>query len=141
MAGGNAEQSAGMENEGRRVRERRLRLGMTIDDLASEADVSPDTLGDFEAGNRTPRELTVSKVLSALDRIEEEVGLHAPPQPAQPSPLGEGFIEFDVSGDFGVHIIVKGPVTDADILQRQVIGIIREIRAEQGKGDTPESGG
>lgn len=43
---------------------------------------------------------------------------------------GEGVIEFDITGDFGVHVVVKGPVADADLLRRQAAAIIRDIRSK-----------
>ena len=107
--------------QGAEVRARRLRLGMTIEQLADEADVSADTLGDFEAGKRQPRELTLSKVAAALDRIEEEVGIDAPTP-------GAGVVSFDVSAEGGFHVVVKGPIADADKLREQVTAIIREMR-------------
>jgi transcriptional regulator with XRE-family HTH domain len=112
-----------MTVEGHEIRARRLRLGMTIEDLAGEAGISADTLGDFESGNRQPRELTVSKVTGALDRIEHEVGMDAPALPAEP-----GVVTFDVSAEGGFHVVVKGPVANADEIRRQVTEIIREMR-------------
>lgn len=113
-----------MSEAGDRIRARRLHLGMSIDDLAREAGVSPDTLGDFEAGKRRPRALTMSKVVAGLERIEEGAGID--PRPAVPAESG-GLIEFELSGNFGVHLVVKGTVADADVLKRQVVDIIREI--------------
>lgn len=123
-----AEQSGAMrDSEGREVRERRLRLGMTIEELADEAGVSADTLSDFEAGNRKPRQLTVSKVVSALGRIEEETGVDAPaPQSQEPH-----VVTFDVSVEGGFHVVVSGPVADAATLREQVSEIIREMRTRK----------
>lgn len=117
-------------HEGSAVRARRLRLGMTIEDLAREAKVSPDTLSDFEGGVRQPRDLTVTKILGALDRIEVETGMDdSALDLAQPG----GVVSFDVQAEGGFHVVVKGPVADADLLREQVTAIIREIRG----GDTP----
>ena len=118
------EQSESMTIEGREIRERRLRLGMTIEGLAGEAGVSPDTLGDFEAGNRRPRELTISKVVAALEKVEVETGIDAP------APQGTRTVTFDVSAEGGFHVVVSGPIDDADTLRHQVTEIIREIRRE-----------
>lgn len=117
-------------HEGSAVRARRLRLGMTIEDLAREAKVSPDTLSDFEGGVRQPRDLTVSKILSALDRIEVETGMD---DPALDLAQQGGLVSFDVQAEGGFHVVVKGPVADADLLREQVTAIIREMRG----GDTP----
>lgn len=115
------QQSATMSFEGDEIRRRRVRLGMTIEQLAQEADVNADTLGDYESGNRNPREITRQKVADALARLEEETGVTAPP-------VDPGIVSFDVTGDDGFHITVKGPVADADVLRRQVTEILREMR-------------
>lgn len=120
------EESAAMTVEGHEIRARRLRLGMTIDDLANEAGVSPDTLGDFESGNRRPRELTVTKVTGALERIETEAGVDAPPLAPEP-----GIVSFDVQAEGGFHVVVKGPVANADELRKQVTEIIRDMRRDR----------
>lgn len=118
-----------MSDEGTRVRQRRERLGMDKQDLANEAGVNRNTLAAIERGDSFNR-TTLAKIERALDRLEEEAGINAPAPAAESNPMGD-LIEFDISGDFGVHVIVKGPVHDAELLQRQVIGIIREIRATE----------
>lgn len=129
--------SSPMSNEGQQVKARRERLGMSIQELAKEAGVSRDTLSDLESGTKDFRRLTLNKIQRALDSIEEEAGVGAPP-PAESSAKEPDLIEFDISGDFGVHVIVKGPVADAELLQRQVLGIIREIRRAEKDNDAPE---
>ncbi len=114
------QQSVAMTN-GEEIRDRRLRLGMSLEQLAQEAGVNADTLGDYEAGNRSPRDVTRRKVADALDRLEEETGMDAPRTEA-------GIVSFDVQAEGGFHVVVKGPVADADALRRQVTEIIREIR-------------
>ena len=46
----------------------------------------------------------------------------------QQGELVGGIVSFDVTGDDGFHITVKGPVADADVLRRQVTEILREMR-------------
>ena len=131
------EHLGGMSDEGTRVRQRRERLGMDKQDLANEAGVNRNTLAAIERGDSFNR-TTLAKIERALDQLEQEAGINAPPPP-ESSP-GSDLIEFDISGDFGVHVVVKGPIHDAELLQRQVLGIIREIRKQEKDDKTPESG-
>lgn len=131
MARLDREHSHVMSEVGESVKARRKALGMSQDDLANEAGVNRDTLGAIENGQGY-RASSLTKIEQALERIEHEVGMDAPPAGGKPN--DSGLIEFDISGDFGVHLVVRGPVADADALQRQVIGIIREIR--QGNTET-----
>lgn len=108
------------DNDGGDVRARRVRLGMTIDQLADEAGVDADTLGDYESGRRNPRDITKQKVASALERLEEETGLNAPPP--------EDVLSFDVQTDGGFRVVVKGPMKDADEVRRQVSELLRDMR-------------
>lgn len=102
---------------------------MKIGELAEEAGVSRDTLSDLERGSTKSTEVTVSRVVSALEASEREAGNKAAPV----APVGQsaGMMEFEVTGDFGVRVIVRGPVTDHDILASDVARIMRSIRDEQ----------
>ena len=40
-----------------------------------------------------------------------------------------GLMEFEVTGDFGVRVVVKGPVSDAAALEAAVARLVRDIRA------------
>lgn len=126
----NEEQSPLVTSDGAEVRKRRKRIGMGIEDLAAEADVSSDTLSDYERGVRRPHPSTIRKVREALERIEHETGIDAP------SPAESHIVKFDVTAEGGFHVVVSGPVDDADKLRQQVTEIIREIRREtpQDKG-------
>ena len=124
-----------MSNEGSRVRERRERLGVDKKSLAEQAGVNRNTLAAIESGesfNRT----SLAKIERVLAELEHEAGLDAPAAVSESSGGGD-LIEFDITGDFGVHLVVKGPVHDAEVLKRQVVDIIREIRKQD---DTPEGG-
>lgn len=128
-----------MSAEGDQVRERRERLGMEKKELAEEAGVNRNTLAAIERGesfNRT----SLAKIERALSSLEQEVGLVGTTAPAAAAKEPD-LIEFDITGDFGVHLVVKGPVADAEILKRQVVDIIREIRkGDQNHNDTPGAG-
>ena len=126
-----------MTDEGAHVKTRRERLRMDRIELAREASVSVDTLRDLEEGTTAnPRGSTVAKITSALTELEKEAGLTGVPvHSVEPS----GLMEFEVTGDFGVRVVVKGPVSDAAELEAAVARLVRDIRASgQAEGNNPE---
>lgn len=78
MARKKAEQSGGMDDDAARITARRERLGMTKVDLAREARVARTTLNALERGEGVQRS-TLTKIERALERLEEEMGIHVPP--------------------------------------------------------------
>lgn len=130
MAPMDGEQSRPMRTDGPEVTKRRERLGMEIYELADEAHVNRDTLSDWEAGNTKPQTRTVNKVMRTLDRLEEEMGIHAP---AHHSENEEHLVRFTVKGVYGAEaIVIEGPVEDITELEGAVDRIMRRI---QGRGD------
>lgn len=133
MVDSHEEQSGPMRTDVGQVKARRQRLGYTITELASNAGISRDTLSDLEAGNKKPHPDTVDKVLDALDRLEEEVGMNAP-LPDGARRIGDpkdDLVEFTVEGNFGVRAVVKGPIRDLEELQAAVSKLISGMQAEQ----------
>ncbi len=51
---------------GREVRRRRLALQMTLEQLAEEAELSPNYLGSIETGQRDPSLSTVQRIADAF---------------------------------------------------------------------------
>lgn len=124
----NGAESVGMTAEGDRVAQRRTRLGMTVKALAEAAEIDRATLAGIEKGHGF-RADTMRRIERALDQAEEESGLAVPEDDPQ-----KGLIEFEVSGDFGVHVVVRGPVGDAEALERSVVRLVRDIRASSSQG-------
>lgn len=108
------------------VRERRTRLGMSVSALAKAAKVDRGRLSALESGDDTVQDRTVGAVLSALERLEQEMGMDA-----AAAGEAEGLVEFIVEGNFGVRAVVKGPVRDMDRLQEAVAKLVREMRGEE----------
>lgn len=105
---------------------------MNQDEIAAEAGMHRDTVGAIESGGGSPGKRRALD--EALTRLEAEATL---------PPLGESqltapaavtsepqMIEFEVSGDFGVRVVVKGPVDSAAELEASVARLIREMRNE-----------
>lgn len=119
------------KGEGKDIEKRRDRMHMTLDELAKEAKVDPDTLSKWEKGLRSPQSRTRKAVLTALDRLEQEQGFKAPPA------AGEDFVEFRIEGVMGVKaIVVKGPVKDVEQFENSIARIIRQVA--QGEGPNAE---
>lgn len=122
------EQSAHMSEVGAEVKTRRERLGLTIRDLAAEAGVSRDTISDLESGRKDFRQLTLSKIQRALDRLEEEAGIGAPTPVLHSTEAG--LVELDLTIEPGARAVVKGPVENLPQLREQLELLVRHIRTE-----------
>ncbi len=129
-----AEQSTPVRaSGGREVAARRDRIGMTIKELAEAARVSRDTLSDWERGKRNPQSETVDAVLATLDRLEEEMGITAPPPTHETKP---GMVRFEVTGVYGADaLVVEGPVESIAELEA---AIDRIMRGSQRRNDGAE---
>lgn len=117
-------EGSGSLSEGAEILRRRERLGITKVALAREAGVTRETLAALEDG-RGHRSDTLAKVRRALDELEEG-GFTAPPREPEP-----GVIEFELTDGYGIRVVVKGPIADADALERSVARLVRDIRGKQ----------
>ena len=119
-------QLGGVSDEtGRELRDRRLRLGMSVRQLAKLAGVDKDTLAGMESGEKRPHATTVAKVQGALDRLDEELGMDEDAGQDEP-----GIVEFRVTGNFGVDVVVKDPVRDLPALEESVNRIVSRMQGE-----------
>lgn len=114
------------EDIGRRLRDRRIRMGISVRQLAEEAGVDRGRLAKLEAGEANVRDTTVGKVSATIARLEQEMGMN------DLDADEGGMVEFRVSGSFGVDIVVKGPVQNLDALEGSVARLLARMRAESG---------
>jgi transcriptional regulator with XRE-family HTH domain len=115
------------------VRARRVRLGLSVKELALRAGVDRGTLASLEAGDERVRDRTFGAVERTLDQLETEMGI----EPANNNgSTSADVVEFRVSGDFGVDVVVKGPVRDMDALEASVSRLLDRLRRDQ-DDDTP----
>lgn len=114
------------DETGRRLRDRRIRMGISVRQLADAAGVDRGRLAKLEAGDGHVRETTVGKVDAALTRLEHEMGMED--SDADPE---AGIVEFRVTGNFGVDVVVKGPVRDLAALEDSVGRILSRMQREQ----------
>lgn len=118
---------------GEEIRRRREAAGLDIAELAREAEVSRTTLHSIEAGGGA-RGSSYGKVLRALEAAEaENGGVQVVPSETPDVEM----IEFQVEGDFGVKVVVRGPISSHETLRADVAEIIRSIR--KGSGEPGES--
>lgn len=120
-----ARSGSGSPNEGAEILRRREALGITKVALARAAGVTRETLAALEDG-RGHRSDTLAKVRRALDELEKG-SLGAAQREPEP-----GMIEFELADGFGIRVVVKGPVAEADALERSVARLVRDLRGKQG---------
>jgi transcriptional regulator with XRE-family HTH domain len=131
-------QSADVNDEGNRIRDRRQRLGVPKLELARLADVDRGTLANIESGGHYRRE-KFKQVDDALSRLEEEMGADVPPSPLL-NGGGSGLIEFELEGDFGVRAVVRGPIADAEAVERAAARFVERIRAHRATDQSSDVG-
>jgi transcriptional regulator with XRE-family HTH domain len=106
----------------------RKRLGLTKRQLARLAEISPTKLYEVLKGEGSP---AMTKAVEDALRFAEENPDDTAPQPAYASRSETGVIEFEVTVDaVGLRVFVRGPVANADDLERQAAKVFREIQRE-----------
>jgi transcriptional regulator with XRE-family HTH domain len=126
--------SSGNKSRGAKIERRMEALTMTVADLAREAgeqgrDMSRKTVYRAFAGEPEVTDRTYKRLENALTRLEQDSGEGSPDAILSTE---QGLIEFEVTGDFGVRVVVKGPIENAAELEKSVARLIRDIR------DTPK---
>ena len=116
----------GDNQRGQAIQGRLDRLGISDREFHEQTGIDRKTLRRAVAGAESTRPSTYAAIEVALSKLEERVGAAG----MTPSPIGPDYIEFDVSGEGGFHVVVKGPIKDAALLREQVSAIIRDIRAK-----------
>ena len=100
---------------GEALRRRRLACGIkSVRELQQRSGISREAITSAEAG--TASSATYER-LDAWFARQEAAADH-------PSPV----VEFEVHSDAGVRVVVRGPMADAEELERSVARIIRTIR-------------
>lgn len=125
---------AGVTNteRGRRIQERLESLRITDREFHSRSGIDRKTLRRAASGDASVRPNTYRSIEDWLDRLEGEaaghsVGAEAMGGEADP---GSDLIEFELSGNFGVKVVVKGPIRDQVALEESVARLLREMRPD-----------
>lgn len=124
------------DEDAQRIKDRRERGGWKKSEVADRAGVHRNTYAAIEAGSSYNRS-TLRKIENALDDLEEEAGIGAPP--AAENAAG-GLMEIRAEGVFGIKsIVVNGPVSDRDELVETIAKLIERVERSH-KDNPPETG-
>lgn len=117
---------------GQAIKKRRLAHGIrSIHAFNRATKVSREAITAAENG--TASDDTYDRLEAWLDRFETEISDESVTEAAA------AMIEFEVSGDFGVRVVVRGPISDADAVERSAAQLVRDIRDKRGQ-DESQSG-
>ena len=111
---------------GQRIQARLDALGMTARQFQERTGISRDTLRKAIAGGSSVRPNTYDLIESKLDQFERQAEGFEGLKGQRPE---DDLIEFELSGNFGVRVVVKGPIRDQAALEESVARLIREMRS------------
>jgi len=106
---------------------------MSLRQFSQHTGIARNTLSNVEDG--AARRSSIRAVRAALERLEHEMGFDLPDADDAPNDLD--LVEFQVAGNFGVRVVVKGPVRDRRELEETVMRLINRMQAEPA-GPEPE---
>lgn len=118
--------SMGTEQAGAAIKRRRTALGLSVKALAERAGVDRGRLAAIEDG-ASARSSTIGALETALNEIEHETS----------GPYDDatgGLVTFRLSGNFGVDVVVQGPVEHISELEANVERLIRNMRTNGDSG-------
>ncbi|MFT4231631.1 MAG: helix-turn-helix domain-containing protein [Leucobacter sp.] len=124
---------------GRRIRERRTRLGMTLEQLAGIVDRAPSQLSAIENGKREPRLPLLRALAAALDSSVDELLMdEAPNERAALEIAVERAQRGAVFRSLGIQPIRVSKATSDETL-RAILGLHQEVeRLHRERAATPE---
>lgn len=108
------------ETRGHAIKKRRLEHGIkSVRKFAEQTGVSREAITAAEEGSAS--DATYERLESWLDGFDEETG--------SDDVIRDDAVEFRLSGNFGVDVVVKGPVANLSELERSVGNLLREMRS------------
>lgn len=109
----------------------RVQLGLSVAELARRASISVDTVRSI-LGGKEGQATKVRAVDDALAKAAREQGMDAAvtrSTAAAHELAEEGLMEFEVGGNFGVSVVVRGPVANHAELEEAVLKLIQGMNA------------
>lgn len=106
---------------------RRTRLGMTVSALAKASGVDRGSISKIEKLGRG-RDSTIGAITETLDRLEQEMGMDLP---AASELAAEGLVEFQIEGNFGVSVIMKGPVSNMAQMEAAAARLVERMQSDR----------
>lgn len=122
---------------GLQIQRRRLTLGIpSVNAFAKELRMDRQTLTRAEAGQASER--TYQRLEAWLSDKEHEFGMDSPnvPAAADVQVPSDDLVEFRVGGNFGVDVVVRGPIANLGELEQAVGRLLDKLRSEDGGGGT-----
>ena len=114
------------EGRGAAIQRRLEALGISDRDWMQQTGIDIKTVHRAireEPGTRPSSYLAIE---SALATIEDRMA--GKPTAAPADDPDAGLVEFRLSGNFGVDVVVKGPIRDREALEESVARLLREMR-------------
>lgn len=111
-------------DRGAGIRQRLDALGISDREWYTRTGIDRKTLNRAIENDERVRENTYGAIENWIERLEREIaGVRSDP--------ADDLIEFRLSGNFGVDVVVKGPIRDRGELEDAVARLIREMRGTE----------
>jgi len=107
---------------GRELSDIASRLGASDRDLARRFGVDRGTIVKVFDGDESVRPRKWAEVESKIRALDEEMDTERDEEPAE-----EDIVEIRASGNFGVDIVVRGPVSDLAQLEDAVVRLVKRM--------------
>lgn len=116
------------------------RLGLSMRELADQIGVDRETIKRVFEGDPTVRERKWAEVDAKIRALDEEMGSERHKEPVSlPSP--DDIVEIRATGNFGVDIVVRGPVSDLPQLEDAVFRLVKRMGGSAGGSADGNSNG
>lgn len=110
------------ESRGAAIERRLGELGVGFREFEAKTGINRKTLGRAIHNDPTVRENTYKLIEDWIDTTE------AANRGLMDQGVGADIVEFRLSGNFGVDVVVKGPIRDKLALEESVARLLREMR-------------
>lgn len=104
------------------IKSRLAAIGISQRAFADKADIDRKTLSNAIDGDPTVRLRNLERIEAALFDLEQEMGMDDDDPAKSP-----GVVEFKVTGNFGVDVVVAGPVENLMELEAAVARLIETM--------------
>ena len=108
------------------IKSRLAAIGISQRTFADKADIDRKTLSNAIEGDPTVRPQNLDRIEAALLDLEQEMGMD------EDSTKASGVVEFKVTGNFGVDVVVAGPVENLMELEEAVARLIETMDKRPG---------
>lgn len=118
------------ESRGDAIKRRFDELGISDREWMNVTGIDIKTLHRAVDPEHNTRESSYLAIESALTTLEDRAAGRPTRNGDLPGDAAEGLVEFRLSGNFGVDVVVKGPIGDREALEESVTRLIREMRRD-----------